>query len=175
MPIWPKQESQAMNSFYGDPDSNKDLTADAKWEATNIVDLVPPYTLYYPQEVNKVVIKRQTVFKRLRVHKVCKDSLEKILSAVPKEFTAAEIDAFELDICGGVYNFRLKRGGTSLSVHSWGAAIDLSHLINAWKKKWRPEVGMMPVRMVKIFGDEGWTFGGTWSTPDAMHFQAADL
>jgi hypothetical protein len=60
-------------------------------------------------------------------------------------------------------------------VHSWGAAVDLSPLINRWRRKYDESKGVMPLTVVKLFEDEGWTWGGKWSKPDPMHFQAADL
>lgn len=66
-----------------------------------------------------------------------------------------------MDLCAGVHGFRLDVGGSTLSVHSWGAAIDLSHLINAWKVKYNPDPKrkMMPMKVVELFEDEGWTWG----------------
>jgi hypothetical protein len=33
----------------------------------------------------------------------------------------------------------------------------------------------MPDAVVKLFAAEGWVWGGPWSKPDGMHFQAAIL
>lgn len=174
---WPKQSN--MNGFYGNPDKNKDGRPDADWEASNLVKIIPPYTLYYPSEkiVNnkKVLIKRATKMKSLTVHKNCADAMLAALTAIGKEFSPEELIKYELDICGGAYNFRLMRNGRSLSIHSWGAAIDLSHLINSYKRKYDEKAGMMPQRAVKIFKNQGATWGGRWSTPDGMHFQFADI
>ncbi|WP_193753153.1 M15 family metallopeptidase, partial [Sphingomonas endophytica] len=84
---------------------------------------------------------------------------------------------YELDLCAGVHVFKLKTGGENLSIHSWGAAIDLSHLINGWKIKHSkdPKKKMMPLEVVKLFEDEDWTWGGKWKYADAMHFQAANI
>ena len=78
-----------------------------------------------------------------------------------------------MHLCGGAFNFRLKRGGNSLSIHSWGAAIDLDPERNALGRRYRAGAGMMPMAVVEIFAAEGWVWGGPWSRPDAMHFQAA--
>lgn len=164
-----------MNSFYGNPDKNQDGIADKDWEATNIVRIIPPYDLWYPDDSTGKLIKRKTKFKALRVHRKCSESLMRILTRIKNETTEEERFKYELDICGGVYNFRLMRSGRALSIHSWGAAIDLSHIINSYKKKYNPNSNMMPMKIVKIFEDEGWTWGGLWSTGDAMHFQAASV
>lgn len=170
--MWPNQNPADMNRFYGNPDANSDGAADAAWERDNIVSITPPYTLYYPtSEQNR----RAKAFKALRVHKKCAADLLSILTEIKAAFTPEEIRKYELDICGGTYVFRLKRGGTSLSMHSWASAIDLSHLINFYGKKYQPDSNMMPYRAIQIFEDHGWTWGGLWRTGDAMHFQAANV
>ena len=89
--------------------------------ALNIVKLTPPYPLFYPQEQEvagrKQLLKRQQRFSALRVHRRCAASLERVLQAIGRRFSPAEIAQYELDICGGVFNFRPMRGGTSLSIH----------------------------------------------------------
>jgi hypothetical protein len=176
MSQWPKQNEAAMNAFYGDPDRNNDGACDPSWEAANIVKIVPPYKLWYPTEdQNRKIIKRAKAFTGLRVHKKCAASLMTCLTGIKESFTPEEIVKYELDLCGGVHVFRLMRGGSALSMHSWGSAIDLSHLINYFKRKYDPAKNMMPMKAVEIFRAEGWTWGGLWRTGDAMHFQAADL
>lgn len=171
---WPMQRD--MNDFYGNPDVNQDGLADAAWEADNIVRIQSPYPLFYPNEdQNGRIIKRAVPWARkgLPVHKFCAESLQRCLAGIAQAFTPEEIQRFELDICGGAYNFRLMRSGRALSIHSWGAAIDLSHLINAYRRTYNEAAGMMPQRAVQIFASEGWTWGGRWTPGDAMHFQAA--
>lgn len=175
---WPSQSPTAMNEFYGNPDRNRDGVADLEWQKKNLVRIIPPYTLYYPQDDlhhKGQIIKRGLALKSLTVHHNAAESLARCLGGIGKEFTAEELLKYELDLCGGVFVFRLKRGGSSLSIHSWGSAIDLSHLINYFGRKYDETKGMMPERAVKVFADEGWTWGGLWSTGDAMHFQAANL
>lgn len=172
---WPKQDQASMNRYYGNPDRDRNGQPDRDWVAANIVQLVPPYQLYYPKENGRTIIKRATKFKSLSVHKKCKDSLETCLKEIAKQFSPEEIIKYELDICGGTFVFRLKRGGSSLSIHSWGTAIDISHLINWFGRKYNEKAGMMPSKAVAIFKAEGWTWGGRWSTADGMHFQAAYL
>lgn len=169
MSRWPRQNEAAMNAFYGDPDRNNDGACDPSWEAANIVKVVPPYTLWYPADHRN---KRAKKWSALRVHKRCADSLVTCLKGIGEAFTPEEIQRYELDICGGVHVFRLMRGGRALSIHSWGAAIDLSHLINYFGRKYDPAKGIMPMRAVEIFKAEGWTWGGLWRKGDAMHFEA---
>lgn len=173
MSQWPRQRD--MNAFYYNPDANRDGVADATWARDNLVRIVPPYPLWYPSDAGGRLNKRATPFKALTVHRKCADSLTRVLTRIGKEISAEDIRRFELDICGGAYVFRLMRNGRALSIHSWGAAIDLSHLINRYKRRYDAASGMMPATVVKMFEAEGWTWGGLWSTGDAMHFQAADI
>lgn len=54
-----------------------------------------------------------------------------------------------------------------LSHHSWGIAIDLNAPENTFGTK-----GNMDTRVVDIFEDRwGFTWGGRWVVPDAMHFE----
>lgn len=186
MPNWPKQNAAAMNAFYGDPDKNDDGRPDADWEARNIVRITPPYQLYYPiEDRNGRIIKRGKRMNTISVHYKVAESLMRVLVKIRDMIPPEAIVRHELDIFGGAYNFRLKRGGNTLSIHSWGAAIDLSHMINYFGKRYkrssvwgerspRNDI-MMPLEVQKFFKEEGWTWGGLWSTPDGMHFQAANL
>ena len=71
----------------------------------------------------------------------------------------------ELKTFDGCFNIRKKRGATSPSLHSWGVAIDVNAGWNAFGAKPTLSAGF-----VKCFTDAGFTWGGTWSKPDGMHF-----
>ncbi|NDB81366.1 MAG: M15 family peptidase [Alphaproteobacteria bacterium] len=76
----------------------------------------------------------------------------------------------ELKTFDGCFNIRKKRGQTSMSLHSWGIAIDVNAAWNCF--------GCKPVlspEFVKCFTDAGFEWGGTWSKPDGMHFQLAKI
>jgi hypothetical protein len=168
---WPSQAINSMNDFYGNPDLNRDGAVDAIWYQNNIVKITPPFAMFYPVEGdNGKIIKRGQRWQALRVHRKCADSLLECLTEIPQVFTAAEIEKYELDLCGGGHVFRLMRNGTRLSIHSWGAAIDLSHLINRYKRNYDASKGMMPQRAADIFIKRGWHW---LKKNDAMHFQAA--
>lgn len=59
----------------------------------------------------------------------CHARLEAPMSAIfaeaAKHYGEDRFRALKLDLFGGCYNFRPMRGGTSLSTHAWGAAVDL--------------------------------------------------
>lgn len=180
MPVnnWPKQTLAEMNAFYGNPDKNNDGAPDIDWQQQNLTTIIPPYDLYYPrQNSNGTITKRGTKFSKITINKACADSLYRVLDNIGRNFSVKDREKYELDICGGAFNFRPMRSGASLSVHSWAAAIDLSHLINYYKRPYdsSPNSLMMPQRAVDIFADEGWVWGGKWRIGDAMHFQAARI
>lgn len=76
----------------------------------------------------------------------------------------------ELKTWDGCFNVRRKRGLKSLSLHSWGIAIDINAAWNGLGK----EPTMSP-RLVKCFTDAGFDWGGTWTRKDGMHFQLRDI
>jgi len=76
----------------------------------------------------------------------------------------------ELKTWDGCFNVRRKRGLKSLSLHSWGIAIDINASWNGLDK----EPTMSP-ELVKCFTDAGFDWGGTWKRKDGMHFQLKSI
>ena len=72
----------------------------------------------------------------------------------------------ELKTWDGCFNVRKKRGLNSLSLHSWGIAIDINAAWNGLGK-----TPTMSAKLVKCFTDAGFEWGGTWTRKDGMHFQ----
>lgn len=69
----------------------------------------------------------------------------------------------------GCFNIRKKKGGTSLSLHAWGIAIDINA---AWNGYGKPP--SMNADLMRCFRDAGFDWGGDWKVPDGMHFQLGD-
>jgi hypothetical protein len=76
----------------------------------------------------------------------------------------------ELKTWDGCFNIRKKRGLTSMSLHSWGIAIDLNAFENGLNQTPKLSPGF-----VKCFTDNGFEWGGTWQRKDGMHFQLAKI
>lgn len=72
----------------------------------------------------------------------------------------------ELKTWDGCFNVRRKRGLTSMSLHSWGVAIDVNAAWNGLGKN-----PTLSKEFVKCFTDAGFDWGGTWTRKDGMHFQ----
>lgn len=79
--------------------------------------------------------------------------------------------ASELKTWDGCFNIRKKRGLSSMSLHSWGIAIDVNAAWNGLGK-----TPTLSPEFVKCFTDAGFEWGGTWiSRPDGMHFQLKSI
>lgn len=153
MPIpnpWPFSTQDALREFYGEPGEEANLTA-----------IQFPYSVYYG---------RQLVTKT-RCHKKVADSLLRILNNIGKLHGGTREVLEAVEDYGGIYNFRNKRGGTRLSVHAWGAAIDLDADDNTFRDPW-PLLADMPLEVMEEFAKEGWTSAGAFWGYDAMHFEA---
>jgi hypothetical protein len=70
----------------------------------------------------------------------------------------------------GCFNIRKIRGSDSMSLHSWGVAVDVNAAWNQFGKK--PSMGII---LVSCFTDEGFDWGGYWRNPDGMHFQLSKI
>lgn len=76
----------------------------------------------------------------------------------------------ELKTWDGCFNIRKMRGLQSMSLHSWGVAVD----VNAFENGLNQEPKLSP-GFVKCFTDAGFDWGGTWQRKDGMHFQLSKL
>jgi hypothetical protein len=106
-----------------------------------------------------------------------KDSLLRVLTKVKTSYGVGEISRLRLDYFGGCFNYRPMRGGTMLSTHSWGIALDFDPINN--QLKWdktkatfgRPEY----IRWWEIWEEEGWVSLGRQRNYDWMHVQACKI
>jgi hypothetical protein len=155
---WPLQKE--CNAYFGNPGTAGGKPSPA-WQSANLVLVECPWVLRY----------EGTPVKGLRVHKNVADSLRRVLAAIWERVgqSQEEIDAIGMSTYGGGYNFRVMRGGSKLSMHSWGCALDFDPERNGLGDK----TPAMDHRVVEEFEREGWEWGGHWSRPDGMHFQAA--
>lgn len=108
----------------------------------------------------------------VRVHRLLVDRFESVYNEIGHAGLWAAVESY-----GGAYAFRLIRGGDSLSMHSYGAAVDHDPLNNP--------LGVAPERcsfgnsdagraVVRIFEAHGFFWGGKFQgRKDGMHFQFA--
>lgn len=147
---WPNPDQRSLKKFYGEAGNE-----------SNLVMIEFPYPMYYGG-------KHVT---RTRVHKKCADSLLKVLNNIKDLFPHHPQVQDEANDYGGIFNFRNKRGGTSYSLHAWGAAIDLDADDNTFRDSW-PMKADMPLEIMECFAREGWKSAGAFWGYDAMHFEA---
>ncbi len=164
MPQWPHQSD--VDDFYGDP-RGRDGDPSPTWVKANIVRIPAPWSLVTAWDFQPV--------RAMRVHTKCAASLATVLDKIwaSSGNSEAKIKEWGMHLYAGGYNFRLMRGGSKLSMHSWGCAVDFDSARNAFGDR-TPNFATIPA-VLNAFASEGWTWGGKWSKPDGMHWQAADV
>lgn len=76
----------------------------------------------------------------------------------------------ELKTWDGCFNIRKKRGLSSMSLHSWGIAIDVNAAWNGLGK-----TPTLSREFVKCFTDAGFYWGGNFKRKDGMHFELNEI
>lgn len=147
---WPNSDQRSLREFYGEPG-----------DESNLVTVDFPFATFY--EGKQV--------KKFRCHKKVADSLVRVLRAIGEKYSSNKEILEEAEDFGGVFNFRNKRGGSTYSVHAWGAAIDLDADDNTFRDSW-PMKADMPLEIMEEFAKEGWTSAGAFWNFDAMHHEA---
>lgn len=104
-----------------------------------------------------------------RCHSKVRNQLEAALSAVYQALGKAQFEKEGWHIYGGCFNYRKKRGGSSLSTHSWGIAID----INPEENPFHGTDTTFSSKAIDIMEEHGFLSGGRAWGKDWMHFQAA--
>ena len=110
--------------------------------------------------------KRMPILGITRCHRLMWEPLEGALNQILEEGLEEYLIIEEWRSSGGCYApRRINRfeAGGSISRHAWGIAIDINTKSG------------YPPRVVEIFNDWGFAWGGTWTSPDEMHFELRDL
>ena len=110
--------------------------------------------------------KRMPILGITRCHRLMWEPLEGALNQILEEGLEEYLLIEEWKSSGGCYApRRINRfdAGGSISRHAWGIAIDIN------------TKSSYPPRVVQIFNDWGFAWGGTWTSPDEMHFELRDL
>ena len=98
---------------------------------------------------------------RFRCHKLMKEIFERVFEDIYDEDLWKEMVDW-----GGCYAHRKKRVNGELSTHAWGIACDIDPSGNPMGK-----VGIINPKIVTIFKDHGFIWGGDWDYRDDQHFQ----
>lgn len=124
---------------YGEPSLEKNMTV---WDVPSELEIgVIPKKIYCNKDLVKPL---EQAFKNL----------------IERDFVK------ELKTWDGCFNIRKKRGLASMSLHSWGIAIDVNAAWNGLGK-----TPVLSAGFVKCFTDAGFDWGGSWTRKDGMHFQ----
>lgn len=129
---------------------------DPNWETRFMVSAPMPFAMpldWAPQASTS----------KIRCHKLVAPVLQAVFADIVAQGLQGAVKTY-----GGGYNWRMKRGQSKPSTHSWGIAIDLNARTNAMGA-----AGDMDSALVALFERYGFTWGGRWSgsNKDPMHFQ----
>ena len=152
---WPTESN--VESFFGAPGTNQTTV---NW----------PWPLRLSWDLNTTVSKFQCNVK-------VKDSLERIGADVLAAYGYERIQQLRLDVWGGGLMIRAKRGGSKLSMHSYGIALDWDPVNNALRAT--RKTASLAKADYDLWWDawtkEGWLSLGKARDYDWMHVQAARL
>lgn len=153
--IWPKQRD--VSSFFGPP-------------GTSLATFELPYPLALAWD-------KTTTVRKMTLHKKVGPSAQRVLEAVVGIYNEKERRDLGLDLFGGSYNHRVMRGGSALSMHAYGIAIDWDPTRNGLKVA-APQARLSHDDAVPFWLEwekEGWLSLGRARNFDWMHVQAALL
>lgn len=136
---------------FGQPGSRDEGKWMAVWDVPSDIEAAFAHVKFFPQ--------------RLYCNRAMVGPLEKALRLLIARGLAKELVEW-----GGCYNFRAQRGGSSLSLHSWGIAVDVNPKTNALGK-----TPTLSREFVACFKEAGFDWGGEWQRKDGMHFQLAAI
>ncbi|MCC5974311.1 MAG: M15 family metallopeptidase, partial [Rubellimicrobium sp.] len=105
---FPQQAAATMSAFYGQA-GGPEATA-------GIVALPFPFVLAW---------KLGTRITSFRCHRRLAEPLTRIFAEAAAHYGRVDYERLRLHLFGGCFNHRPMRGGTALSTHAWGAAVDL--------------------------------------------------
>jgi len=124
------------------------------WETNNIVEVTLPIT-------NSIKHNHWNI----RCHKILEQEIfnlfaDYVAKGYEKSYPIKQLGCF-------VPRHKMSDPNKSLSIHSWGAAIDIN-----WKTNRIGTRGDMPVDVIVLFKQYGFNWGGLWTRPkDPMHFE----
>ena len=131
-----------------------------------LVKLELPYPMRVAWDLDSSV-------KTIMCHKLIKDKLYAVFVDILAYYGYDKIVELGIDLFGGCFNYRHKRGGLDWSMHSWGIAIDLDPARNQLKETKRTARFARPEYkpMIDIFYKHGFISLGVEKNFDWMHFE----
>jgi hypothetical protein len=176
----PKGYSQIKATF-GNPEKHGELNA--AWVKASLTQVDLPFTMrnaYKPTQsithaTVHILIAHEFIFALTDIWNYARVEVKKIHGTDEStEFYDNRCHDYladlGLDLFGGTFVYRKKRGSLELSMHSFGIAFDLNPGENQMGTD-----GNMPQWAINIFKKWGFSWGGLWKGhgKDPMHFQYA--
>ena len=159
-PVIPSTQTQPISGIVSPPTSGLSNISQVFGQPGNESSL-KNVTLPYPM---KIAWEASSSRSSLKMHKLIADQMVSALSEI-KGLGMDFVKKYGLDLFGGDYNVRSVRGGTQMSDHAWGIAIDLNPSVNGNHTLWTPGksgangTGHMPTEAVSIFQKYGFQVG----------------
>jgi peptidoglycan hydrolase-like protein with peptidoglycan-binding domain len=152
---WPTQAE--VQAFFGPP-------------AQNQVMMNTPYPF-------RLAWDRSVIVNRFQCHAKVHDTFHEVFKRTLEHYGIGRIVELRLDMFGGCFNHRAMRGGSQLSMHSWGIAIDLDPERNqlSWNRSRAAFAQPEYEPFWEIVESQGLVSLGRERDFDWMHFQAARL
>lgn len=117
------------------------------------------------------------VITKFSCHEMVALSIERVLKRVSEAYSPEDLKAIGLTLFGGCFNYRKKRGGSTLSMHAYGVAIDWDPERN--QLKWGRDRARLAredaTAWWRCWEAEGWLSLGRARNFDWMHVQAPGL
>ena len=158
--VWPRDRGnqQEMRNFYGAPGSPP------------IKKVACPWPL-------KLAWDTGTKISHIGCHAKVAGSVEDVLQKVHAHYGTAELQRLHLDLYGGCFFARKKRGGSTWSTHAWAVALDWDPLRN--QLKFGRDRATLDAPNYdfwwRAWEAEGWVSLGRSRNFDWMHVQAARI
>jgi len=126
--------------------------------------------LPYPMRLNW---DKKIIVNKMRCHRLVASDFENIFHEIENHYGYDEIKELGIDLFGGCFNFRKMRGGSDLSRHSWGIAIDLDTERNGLKTPFNKANFSKPEynKLHEIFEKYGFLNLGKEKNFDSMHWE----
>lgn len=152
---WPRQREVV--EHYGEVGKNQTM-------------LLSPYPLVLDWDDDVAITK-------FSIHEKCHDSALRVMQRVQSHYGDQALVELRLNRFAGCLNVRKMRGGKSLSMHSWGIAIDWDASRNQlrWGKSRAALAQPVYDKFWDLWAEEGWISYGRERNFDWMHVQAARL
>jgi hypothetical protein len=145
---------------FGDPGPY--VNDKAAWEARVLDQAALPQPLVYAYDQHQPI-------RRVRAHRFLVTHLADTLMACLQ----AGVPPQRLKY-GGSYSWRVVRGGSRLSLHTWGIAVDVEPAENPLGEEWVNDGRRLDPRVIDVFKARGWFWGGDFQRrADPQHFQWA--